>query len=1051
MGLLPKLSFGKNKSHKVTKKASRKKKRGGLFRKGKKDYIALLRLQPVVEASLFDQLNAALDDKNQPFVAQDDQNHLIYLLALTNKLIEGTSLADHLGDLKTAIDLSIKGDMEGAISNATFENDIKPLSKNRDDEKIVFLPTVNTLNTLAEIVDPDQKFQLVSLPSDISTSNLENYYNDNKVNAFVIDDQDNMLTATLPDFKTFVKLNTSPDPNAAYGNDSSDDSGADEPANSMAAAGDLDSPDDSNSGASGEDLDSNDIQQIPDLPEDNFYDDDSSTTNDDLGNNDGNDSQSTDLPDIDDGNSSGSTDLPDIDDGNDSQSTDDAQNNSHDNTSNDREIPDLDDDNLPGLDDAQNNNHDNTSNDKETPDLDDDNLPGLDGVGNDNQDQNTPEKSDSNDTDNSKNQTKTEKDLDDHHDDTDLNNVDDDLGQFELETDDQDDHQDNTDASDNNQETHPTEEPKIDQHALQPTEPVQPTEAPHSNSANLALPFDDNNLDDANSLNNANLNLDNTDANASTTNSNDTVKDDLDDLADDNLDNINNTQDTKAISMPQTIDHANNQTGFSMKDKPETTDTVKDDLDDLANDNLDNINNTQNTKVVSMPQTIDYSNNQTGFSMKDKPETTDDTIPINLDHPDETLEANNPDKTEEEQMSEENRQALDKFRSRYEARIDNILKGIKPMSFTLNPKIDFDQELVARKQAYNDTLRNEAARARAELRSKIMLQLDNILQDITDPTRFSLVYPKIDEELKRKFVNEEAIKSEIAETNNEINARYAQERQDMIEEAINEAKQKFERERVPERDRELDKAEDHVRLGHEHQYEIAVNDVLMQQREAQIPLIDEQVSQILEDSSDDVALANRKIYGNARIYTDELLRFRDRRADLQALQPQNNNSQPNNNLDAHQLSQQLQAERLQFQHSAQTQNERIQDLLKQVKNSQREATAAKTARKTVETSLSKLQSQNIRYRQAAMAAKSEVTRTKNAQQRLLDELTNLKNHASKGDDYAAPTKPNNDLTYADNNYNYDQPTVNTQEVHQVTTTPNINKTNPINTPNFPGD
>ncbi len=437
--------------------------------------------------------------------------------------------------------------------------------------------------------------------------------------------------------------------------------------------------------------------------------------------------------------------------------------------------------------------------------------------------------------------------------------------------------------------------------------------------------------------------------------------------------------------------------------------------------------------------------------MKVKPETNNDTIPIDLDHPAETLEEHNPDKTEEDQMSEENRQALKKIRSRYEARIDNILKGIKPMSFTLDPKIDFDQELVARKQAYNDTLRNEAARTRAELRSKIMNQLDDILRDITNPTRFSLVYPHIDEELKRKFVNEEAIKAEIAETNNEINARYAQERQDMIEEAINEAKQKFERERVPERDRELDKAEDNIRLVHKHQYEIAVNDILKQQREAQMPLIDEHVSQILKDSSDDVALANRKIYRNARIYTDELLRFRDRRADLQSLQSQNNNPQPNNNLDAHQLSQQLQAERLQSQHRVQTQNERIQALLKHVNKSQHEAAAAKTARKAAETSLSRMQSQTIRYRQEAMSAKSEVTRSKSAEQRLLDELTNLKNHASKGDDYAAPTKPTNDFTYADNNYNFDKPTVNTQETHQVTNTPNINNNNPSGTPNFPGE
>lgn len=978
MGLLPKLSFGKNKNHKAAEKASPKKKHSGLFRKGKKDYIALLRLQPVVEASLFDQLNAALTDKNQPFVAQDDQNHLIYLLALTNKLIEGTSLVDHLGDLKTAIDLSTKGDIEGAICNATFENDIKPLSKNRDDEKVVFLPTVNTLNTLAEIVNPNQKFQLVSLPSDISTSNLEDYYNDNKVNAFVIDDQDNMLTATLPDFKTFVKLNTSPDPDAAYGDDES--------ANSMEATGDLDSPDEDNSGASGEDLDSNDIQQIPDLP-DSLYDEDSSTTDDDLGTDD---------------ESSGSTDLPDIDDGDDNQLTDDAQDNSHDNTSNNEETPDLDDDNLPGLDDTGNDGEtsdldddnlpslDDTGNNGETHDLDDDNLPSLDDTGNDDE---TPDLDDQPDDDQDSDTSEKDLDLNNNHDDDDLDDLDDDLGQFDLDNDDQDDNQDNKDESDDGQEPQSAKAPKVGQPASQPvstesTKSGQPTEA-----------VDSNDLDDLDSLDNDNLNLGNTSDS----------DDDLDDLDNDDLNNEN------------------------------------------TDDNSDNLNNTQDTKLASMPQTNNNADNQTGFSMKDEPETDDDTIPIDLDHPDETLEEHNPDKTEEDQMSEENRQALEQFRSRYEARIDNILKGIKPMSFTLNPKIDFDQELVARKQAYNDTLRNEASRARAELRSKIMNQLDDILRDITDPTRFSLIYPQIDEELKRKFVNEEAIKAEIAEANNEINARYAQERQDMIEEAINEAKQKFERERVPERDHELDKAENNVRLGHERQYEIAVNDVLKQQREAQMPLIDEQVSQILEDSGDDVALANRKIYGDARIYTDELLRFRDRRADLQALQPQNNNPQPNNNLDAQQLSQQLQAERLQSQHRAQTQNERIQDLLKQVKNSQREAADAKTARKAAETSLSKMQSQNIRYRQEAMSAKSEVTRTKNAQQRLLDELTNLKNHASKGDDYAAPIKPTDDFAYTDRNYNYDEPTVNAQKTYQVTNAPNVNNINPSGTPNFPGD
>ena len=874
MGLFTKLKETKKTPSKPKKKA----KGNSLFGKKEKDYIAILRFQPVVEASLFDELSKDLTSEDQPYVAQDNQNNLIYLLALTNDLIKTSDLKDHLGDIKTAADLSNKGtgDTPGSIYNATFVNDIKPISRKREDEKVVFLPTINTLNTLDEIVTPQQKFALVSLPSDISTDNLDDYYDNLRVNAFVFDENDAPITLTLTDFKSFVKENSNPEPDDLYGDNQSDLS---EDHDSTSTSELSNEPEDLPEDIPGLDTDDDDLPELDDEPMD--LSDDTNTDNDlpDL------DDTDNDLPNLDDTDN----DLPDLDD-------------------TDNDLPDLDDtgDDLPDLDDTGDDLPDLDDTGDDLPDLDDTDKPGL------------------------PSQSKNK-------DDSKTNLSDDDLSDFDDFT---------SDKSTSNSNKSESTTPKLDE---------------------------TNDLDDIDDS----LLLDNTPVDNTPVDNTSTNMDELNELEDDSVNN----------SPVMSLTNSDKNKEFENSDNE-----------------LSAIENDTSGPIATGGTIVPEENTTNIISTLDQP-VNKDAIIIDIDHPQNTQTP--------KYLSPKTQSIIEEFRKRYLKRIEEILAGIKPVAFSLNPNIEFDQELIARKQSYNDSLRNEAERARSELKSKLLNQIDDLLRDVADPARFSSVYPKVDNELRRKFINEKLIKQEIHYSIEEINKRYEKERQDMIDEAVREANAKFEKERVPEQHNEIDKAETNVRNTHQKQYETAVNDVLKQQREVQLPLIDDEISKLLLNASNDVTLANDNIYKNARIYTDELLRFKDRQQALNKVQT----VAPLTDLSANQLSQQLQAERLKNQAQVQSQNERINDLLKQLAQSQQQTEAERNHSKNLQTHLSQVQSDSIKYRQEAMSAKTQAAQANESAQRLLSQINSIQSQNTVNKSNTKSTE-SNFKTNIENNPSY---------------------------------
>lgn len=207
-----------------TKAKKTKRKHVGFKRKKKGDYIASMSLGPVAEQGFIDALDDFLQDDKQEYIKIDGTNHAIYLLALTNDLIKDTSLVDDLGDLYSAIVGSdSRGDMPGTIYNASFDCDLDPETVYSEDEtppqkQVVFLPTLNTLNELEHIADPEQKYEVVRLPSGINADNVDELIKERQINQPLLrpDKSGKLRLVTLAEFKQFVKDQTAVKADVAY-------------------------------------------------------------------------------------------------------------------------------------------------------------------------------------------------------------------------------------------------------------------------------------------------------------------------------------------------------------------------------------------------------------------------------------------------------------------------------------------------------------------------------------------------------------------------------------------------------------------------------------------------------------------------------------------------------------------------------------------------------------------------------------------------------------------------------------------------------------------
>lgn len=217
MSIFGKFSKNKDKADKAKTKDKKKKKSKRGFRK-KNDFIKKMNVASVVESAFIDRLKKDLADSDQPYIGIDSDNHLVYLLSLTNDLIKGTTLetdSEALGSLTSAIEnFNTHSDIPGAICNASFDTDLNPMEVDgvTPPRQVVFLPTVNTLNELSNIAGSDQLYKVVSVPSDLNENNYDEYIKDGEINASVVMEDDdgnaNEVFETIEGFKKYVEEQT---------------------------------------------------------------------------------------------------------------------------------------------------------------------------------------------------------------------------------------------------------------------------------------------------------------------------------------------------------------------------------------------------------------------------------------------------------------------------------------------------------------------------------------------------------------------------------------------------------------------------------------------------------------------------------------------------------------------------------------------------------------------------------------------------------------------------------------------------------------------------
>ena len=967
MGLFDsiKSSFSSSKkpgSSKKTKapKQKTKKKSGGLF--GSKDYISKLKIQPVAENSFFDALDKFSKSEDQPYVKPDPEHNWFYTIALTSDLIAGTPLESQLGIIKKCMDLSnLQGDTDGALYNASFDVDL--YSKSKDQPKqLVFLPTVNTLKTLDDLVSGNQeiKFGLTILPSDINTSNLDDYIDQGQINAHIDNDDGTWMTFSLNDLENFIQehvqqqeadysdgeLGDVTDQQPAEDTPSDEGNAPVETPDAPTAEAEDETPDapaapeDDNYGLGGDNLDDlpdlgdddggssssddyDDLQDAPSVPSDDNDtdepdlpdigdDDENDDSLPDIGDDDSDDEDNADdLPDIDDDdNKDSADDLPDIDDDDDKDSTDDLPDIDDDDKDNDDDLPDLDDD-----DDTQNQSSAPTE-PADSSDSSDDSLP-------------------------------------------DLSDGDDEL----------------PDLDDGSDESAQTTQPQT----------TEPAASAQSASSTQSTQDDNLNLDD--SLDQLpNLDEDEDDTN-----------DQMPDLSQDTINN-----------QPANItpDYSNIQSGTT-----------------VVNPNPSYNNQSQgqtpvNQPVNQVPQT------QSANDLLNKPqEIHDDNEVIDLSNPNAFDTTKIDEKREEEIYGKQNADALKAIKAQYEPRINQLIKSIKIPIFKIDPNREFDSEVVTRKQIYNDALRNDAQRVRDEIKAKIMDQIVDTFKDVVDPTRFPEAYPQINHELKRRFENERDLQAAIEEEVRKITKRYEDEKQNTIQQAIRNAKADFEKNRVPVRDAEISQVSTNIRHDAHETYLAGVDDVLSQQRQTLMPILDKKVSRIIESASPEIASANQSIHNSTKDYANKLMQAIEINKMLNNKLTPNQPNQPNQpqsnqtvSLQQYnQLMERLNAVTTANNQTSANKDQQIRNLMQQLNDAQQNVIDAKREAADANKRATTAQMEADKARQAAIQAQANAAQRNDLSgQHLTQEIQNLSKSSP-----LTPATPGSSLSNPSNTPNPD--------------------------------
>lgn len=962
--------FNKNKkATKASKKDTKKAKKGkfGLFGKGNKDdFIKKMGIASVVEPTFIDELNAAVANPDQPYVKIDEDMKLIYLLGLTNNLIKGSMLekdSEALGSLSSAIENANNngdGDIAGAVCNASFESDLKPISDGSytPPKQIVFLPTVNTLNELESIAGNDQEYEVVSIPSDISADNYIEYADDRRINAPLLKDdadekstdEDDIRTFTLNEFKDFVKERTTVNSIDAYDHTLDDDN--EDTQNST------------------ENVDTSDDDAADKLT--TFDDDDEFSSDADFDNDD-----------------SEKDDNDPFADDNDSDSNDPFDDESFDDDFND-EFDDDDDDFNDEFDDEFNDDNSDSDSDK------------------------SKDQKDTHEDVTNESTTKSEKQDDDSVDDNILNALKD-----RHDLDDVDSTSDTTNSIDDTEETTDDEPSKSKDDTVtsdtdSKTDNIKtPADAVKSDDTNVTSENDVSNDHAVNTQVQPSVPTDtqaNKPAQAETINTNTNI-----------ADNAAKTVTTESTNN-KNEEPANNATETQMT--PEVTQTKPDlptnNENSMLADDTERIN-------VPLPQQVTNSN----ANMANK--SDDGEIKVDINNPSSAFAEIDPSVKKSRKLTSANRKAREQLHDLYSTQIDNWLKAnLKVPALYLDDSVKFGKKFLVKQKADNEMLRSLVMQQREQLKTQMMRKIDMLLDQITDPSEFDKWFPEIADELRKTFLDKKKIAEESANNIREIQQTFEQLHAALLNEARDRAENNYRSKYIPERDREITKAEDNVYKKHKDLHSSAVDAMLATIRQRAKPLLDDQVHQIISASQSAIDNFSVEVSAQVRTYMQDLIRS-------VTIDTEMNKSTNPEQLKANMAAEEQAGKQYQQEQQIQDANKTIQELKAQLKNEREKHQDLELANNSASERLSQVETENIKYRQDTINAKAaasqasaerdEYKRQIEAYKQQLDdknltnqdlsnrvanlsnELTNYRNHSEQTSEEPTLTQDDMDRTF----------------------------------------
>ena len=176
--------------------------------KSKKNYIDSMKLNPIAEDAFMGVMTRAIENEEQPYVIDDEG--LTYTLGLTNDLLADSDIikTSNLGVFKKRFDLSNRSlEAEGSITNASFSCNIDRHEVSAENAVVAMLPTWQTLDTLKGFdrsIDQSAQYVLMTIPTDLSAENIDDYQMDGRLNELVRDADGTPLLMTIAAFKDFI-------------------------------------------------------------------------------------------------------------------------------------------------------------------------------------------------------------------------------------------------------------------------------------------------------------------------------------------------------------------------------------------------------------------------------------------------------------------------------------------------------------------------------------------------------------------------------------------------------------------------------------------------------------------------------------------------------------------------------------------------------------------------------------------------------------------------------------------------------------------------------